>query len=145
LLYFRGTFLFGIPLDTGWDTNQNSLPASHDALPMLGCPLGGPKPRNEEGEIAFIMAKRSIFAVPWPVSHRTAFKACADKLKGGTAEGNAAELARTILEQFMFCVLDNDEIRKHKLLAEWDKEPPPPTILRYALDKCGKKVPVSKK
>ena len=81
---------------------------------------------------------RSMMGFPWPASFIKAFQLLADRVPTGRAQGNASALARAILEQFMFSVLDFEEAERLGLLNPWDYEDrqiPRPSILRYAVKK----------
>lgn len=81
---------------------------------------------------------RPMMGFPWPASYIKAFQSLAERIPTGKARGNASALARTILEQFMFAVLEFEETEKFGLLNPWDAEEgqiPRPSILRYAVKK----------
>lgn len=80
------------------------------------------------------MPKRSIFAIPWSKAKREAWKDLSTKLQG-PENGSAAELARLVLEEFLFSEMSLDEIRKRNLLPEWQREIPEPSLLSHALQK----------
>lgn len=84
------------------------------------------------------MPKRSIFAIPWSSTKRVAWKDLATNLQGPDS-GNAVQLARMLLEEFMLCELTPEEIRKRGLLPEWQKEIPEPSLLAHALEKYAAK------
>ena len=78
--------------------------------------------------------KRKMFGFPWPQSHIEAFHVCAAELQSGRSKGNASELARTILEQFMFAYLGTERARHLGILNPWDKTAPDPKVLEFALE-----------
>lgn len=83
--------------------------------------------------------KRKMFGFPWPQSHIEAFHLCAAELQSGRAKGNASELARTILEQFMFAYLGTERARKLSILNPWDKTAPDPKVLEFVLEMWHKR------
>lgn len=84
------------------------------------------------------MPKRSIFAIPWSMAHRAAFKDLAAQLQGPDS-GNPTQLARMLLEEFMLCEMSTEEIKKRSLLPEWRKDIPEPSLMAHALEKFAAK------
>lgn len=83
-------------------------------------------------------APRAMMGFPWPEASIVAFQQLAEMVPTGPAKGNASALARTILDQFMFAVLEPEQVQKLNLLDPWDAEEeriPAPSILRYAIRK----------
>jgi hypothetical protein len=81
---------------------------------------------------------RAMMGFPWPESYIAAFQKLAEMVTTGKARGNSSALARTVLEQFMFALLDFEDIQRLGLLDPWDVEEghiPQPSILRYAIKK----------
>lgn len=81
------------------------------------------------------MRERSMFGFPWPPAHKKAFQLVAERIQTGKTKGNASELARTVLEQFMFGILGTKEAQGLGILSPWEREIPPPAILEYAVEK----------
>lgn len=81
------------------------------------------------------MRERSMFGFPWPPAHKKAFQLVAERIQTGKTKGNASELARTVLEQFMFGILGTKEARNLGIMSPWEREIPPPAILEYAVEK----------
>lgn len=77
---------------------------------------------------------RSMFGFPWPPARKKAFQIVAERVPDRkNQKGNASELARNILEDFMFSVLGKKEAETLGILSPYDKEPPSPGLLEYAL------------
>lgn len=74
------------------------------------------------------------FIFGWSPSHIKAFQITADRVLTGKDKGNASELARKVLSQFMFSILGPKEVIDLGIMDRWEKEVPGPTILEYAID-----------
>jgi len=82
--------------------------------------------------------RRTMMVFSWSPAWLKAFRLLADRFPVSIGRKNGAALARAILEQWAFSVLDLQEAVKLGLVSPWDAKEgqyPRPSLLRLALSK----------
>lgn len=92
--------------------------------------------KNEQNEKE---GRAPNFLFGWTANHIRAFQLTAERVLVGKDKGNASELARTVLEQFMFSIWGAEESVKMGILEQkWKRAIPPPEILEFAIEEYHK-------
>lgn len=155
------TFLFRNSLDAGWNPNHNprlmgvvmglvlGLPAIaptakgvprkgiRKAMPRVGKASTGPKVKKTSK----IPPSKYLLQVPWTPEYKEAWRMLAIRRTG--RDDQMSELARRVLEQFVNCECNEQELKQAGLFSP-ENPFPQPADLRNALDRWNERYPQQK-